>query len=471
LQSLPNIQPSRSDEYNNYFVTGEMGMANRFGRVAFVLIASSLLGCGSGGPSGNPSSSASPQGTPSIEVLPTDFNFGTVTTNNEAAPLVVTIRNPGSAALQVQSIGFASPSPAFSLALTDGAGACGSTSPSVAAGGSCTFRVAFKPNGNEVYRSSLQIASNGGSPVAVSISGTSQPLSALAVRISQVDNACSNTDATAYVSVVDQGGFPLLGLSTGNFRLFGGSTQNLLLNATLLDSAYKPTAIVAALDNSGSITAQPVMYADMKNGFANLFNRMRGNDVGQLLNFGTQYEVTVPFPDPSSISNPTNKTALVAGLSVPWTKGSATLLYDSVFKAIDDVSKQTAYRRAVIVATDGYDDLTGTGVPASTRTADQVIAYAVSTGVPVFTIAIGDSANTDVLRQMASATGGVYYNANTSQNLATIYQQLASLLFGSQYVLTFTGSPGIVASGVRVEAVSQTGIQGTSETKTVTTCN
>jgi hypothetical protein len=443
-------------------------MANHFGRLAFVLIASSLLGCGSGGPSsGNPSPGASQQGSPSIEVLPARFDFGTITTTNVSAPLEVTIRNTGSAALQVSSIGFTSPSPAFPLDFNGGARPCGSDKPNVAAGGSCTFRVEFKPTGSSAFSSGLQIASNGGSPVVVSISGTSQPLSALTVRISQVDNACTS-GATAYVSVIDQGGFPLRGLAIGDFTVTDGATTT-PLSATLLDPATRPIAIAAVLDNSGSITAQPVMYADMKNGFATLFNNMRANDVGELINFGSEYEVTVPFPSPSNTSNPTNKAALVAGLAAPWTKGPATLLYDSVYKAIDDTAAQTAYRRAVIVATDGYDDLTGGGVPASTRTADQVISYAVSKGVPVFTIGIGDSANTDVLRQMASDTGGVFYNANTSQNLATIYQQLSSLLSVNQYVLRYAGSPGF-ASPVRVRVVSPTtGIVGNGASPV--TCN
>ena len=38
---------------------------------------------------------------------------------------------------------------------------------------------------------------------------------------------------------------------------------------------------------------------------------------------------------------------------------------------------------------------------------------------------------------MATTTGGQYFEANTSQNLATIYQQLSSILFKNQYVLKF----------------------------------
>ena len=161
------------------------------------------------------------------------------------------------------------------------------------------------------------------------------------------------------------------------------------------------------------------------------------------------------------------------GSSVPWTKGSSTLLYDSVYKAIDDTAAQTAYRRAVIVATDGADDLNGTGQPASTRTLADVISNAVSKKVPVFTIGIGASLNTSVLRDMAAESGGLFYAASTSQNLATIYQQLSSLLFQNQYVLTFNqlslGAPG-TAAPLNVGVVTSTGITGNAS-GTIVSCN
>jgi hypothetical protein len=240
-----------------------------------------------------------------------------------------------------------------------------------------------------------------------------------------------------------------------------------------VDAAYKPLAIAAVIDNSASITGQPVMFADMKDGFASLFNGMRSNDVGELISFGSEFEVTVPFPSPMSTSNPTNKTALVAGLAVPWTKPANTLLYDSVYKAIDDAALQTAYRRAVIVATDGVDEGSTAGVPLSTHTLAGVIANAVSKNVPVYTIGIGGSVNASVLEEMARQTGGVFYSAGTSQNLATIYQQLSSLLFRDQYALTFNqqtlGAPGTIAP-LTVGVVNATGIRGTASA-TIASCN
>jgi hypothetical protein len=68
---------------------------------------------------------------------------------------------------------------------------------------------------------------------------------------------------------------------------------------------------------------------------------------------------------------------------------------------------------------------------------------------------------------MASQTGGIFYQANASQNLATIYQQLSTLLFQRQYVLTFTAtSPASSTSNVTIAATSNT-ISGNA-TKSVT---
>ena len=443
---------------------------------AFVALLVAACG-GGGGSSGGSSPVLIPTAAPTLQVLPASFDFGKVTSGNTPAPLEVTIRNTGTAPLRVAAVNLAATSSAaFTLNFTTGTRPCGAPAPTVAAGDSCTFRVAFQPTSNGAFAGNVQIASNdAATPLfGLPVTGTSEAISSIVVRVNQVDTSCPNNPATAYVSVVDQGNFPLSNLASGNFTLTEGtSTNNLLLGATRVDAAYKPIAIAAVVDNSASITAQPVTFADMKSGFATLFNNLRGNDVGELISFGTVFRVTVPFPNPSSTNNATNKTALVAGLAVPWTGDANTLLYDSVYRAIDDTAVQTAYRRAVIVATDGVDEGVTAGVPLSTHSLAEVIANAVSKKVPVFTIGIGNSVNAAVLQSMAVQTGGMFYQANTSQNLAAIYQQLSSLLFQNQYVLTFNqlsvGTAG-TSSPLRVDVNTPNGIQG-SGASTVTSCN
>jgi hypothetical protein len=58
-------------------------------------------------------------------------------------------------------------------------------------------------------------------------------------------------------------------------------------------------------------------------------------------------------------------------------------------------------------------------------------------GVPVFTIGLGDRVIPDDLRELANSTGGTYSESVTSNNLLTIYNQLANLLFENQYILTY----------------------------------
>ncbi len=112
------------------------------------------------------------------------------------------------------------------------------------------------------------------------------------------------------------------------------------------------------------------------------------------------------------------------------------------------------------------------GVPVSTHTLTQVMNNAINKKVPIFTIGIGASINRTVLQDMATSTGGLFYEANTSQNLANIYQQLSSVLYEKQYTLKFNqlvlGSRNHFQSGNRRE--SSMGITGSAGT-TITSCN
>ena len=169
----------------------------------------------------------------------------------------------------------------------------------------------------------------------------------------------------------------------------------------------------------------------MKAGFSNSFGSLKPNDVAEVIRFATENEVTQPFT--------TDVAALRTAIELPFNKGDGTRLYDTVFLGIDNVANSRTtypgYRGVVIVATDGVNELPPSA--PSVHTLQQVIANARSKNVPIFTIGIGASINSSVLNEMATQTGGLFYQANTSQNLATIYQQIAPLLFEKQYVVKF----------------------------------
>ncbi len=309
--------------------------------------------------------------------------------------------------------------------------------------------------------------------VNVPISGTSEAVTSLTLRINQFETSCPSVATTAYVSVIDQGGFPLLGLSAPNFLatqkgpLLPAGMNVPITSAAFVEAAYRNVAIAALLDFSKSLRDQPVAFAEMKAGFSNLFGSLKPNDVAEVIRFATENEVAQPFT--------TDVAALKSAIDLPFNKGDGTRLYDTVFLGIDNVANSRTsypgYRGVVIVATDGVDDLTPPAAP-SVHTLQQVIDNARSKNVPIFTIGLGGSINSSVLNQMATQTGGLFYLANTSQNLATIYQQIAPLLFAKQYVVKFDHLRANVV-GVTSDltlGASLPGISG-NDTRPLTPCN
>jgi VWFA-related protein len=298
------------------------------------------------------------------------------------------------------------------------------------------------------------------SPVfGLPISGTRELIAQWTVRINQID-AGTCPQATAYVSVTDQGGFAVTGLTADKFTVVhGGATQTITSFSTTEGTAF-PIAIATALDHSESLTRQPVAFADMKSGFASFFGGLRSGDSGAVINFDSAVEVVQAWT--------TNKTLLQAAALAPWDKGPDTKLYDAAFLAVDQAGAQTSARRAVILATDGED--LGPTSPYSTASLSDVITSGVTKKVPIFTIGVGSSVNKTVLTQMASGTGGLFYEASTSQNLATIYQQLTTLLYGMQYVIKFNRVNGSTFNVVSINATPPTGVTATGDVRPITPC-
>ena len=194
--------------------------------ILFLFLAFTMTGCGGGGggESSTPTSSP-PTGSPTLEVLPASYDFGSVTTGNSPAPLEVRIKNNGTAALQVSTITLSDPSN-FSLISNGGSKPCASGSPTIPAADFCTFQVGFQPGTDGTFAGNVQIRSNdGSSPVfTLTLNGTAEPVDTLTVRINQLETSCSigSDVVNAYVSVTDQGGYPISGLGAADFTVTEG---------------------------------------------------------------------------------------------------------------------------------------------------------------------------------------------------------------------------------------------------------
>ena len=257
-----------------------------------------IAGCSAGGPSAPPSPTPpQPTTNPTIQVLPATYDFGKVTPGNVCAPLEVTIRNGGDGTLSVSNIARTPADPTFAVRPDGGSKPCNSTTPTLAPGDACTFHVAFQSASTGSFATNIQISSNDrATPVfGVPVSAALEPVSLLTVRINQLQTACPANEVTAYVSVTDQGGYPVTGLLSTNFSIVQEATQRPIVSLSYVDLAYKPIAIGGGLDFSSSLTSQPIAFADMKKGFTDLFNNLKATDLGEVVKFGAVVELTQGF--------------------------------------------------------------------------------------------------------------------------------------------------------------------------------
>ena len=426
----------------------------------FILFSITLIGCGGGGGGGGGSSSSQ---EPSLTVLPAGFDFGIVTDGNIAESLEVTIQNTGTADLDVTSIVLSDTSN-FDLNLNAGKNPCASNAPTITAGSSCTATVNFTPTTDDTFSADLTIQSNDlNSPMYdMNLMGSQQAITAVSVTINEI-KACprpSPPPATIYASVIDQGGFPVTGLDASAFAINEAGGYVGVPTSAVHVSDSVTLSIALLMDYSGSVVQEPDNVTDMENAVSNFINVLGTNDEAEIIKFASTIEVTQAFTS--------DKALLTTAVQSTPNLGRYTALYDAVVKAVDDISASTKDRKAIIILTDGKDD-DGNGNPLSVNSLDGVIADANAKGVPVFTVSLG-SANTQILQQMASDTGGTYFDSSTSDNLATVYKQLASLLFTNQYILTYpSGLLSTTTGELTLMATDAPGISG-SDTKTILAC-
>ena len=405
-------------------------------------------------------------GRPSIQVLPSSYDFGTVTPNNSTAPLEVEITNNGSVGLTVNDI-ILSDTTNFALDLTGGTHPCTTPSRIISAGANCTFEVNFTPGSYGRLDANLMISSNDSNNLTINVplSGIrDDAVSELNVRINQVEStSCPIPMVTAYVSVTDQGGYPVTTLTVYDFLITEVSGYvGFPTEASFVSDVSATISVALVMDYSLSITGSQDSVDDMQESVASFVDNLGQDDDAEIIKFATTIAVAQDFTS--------DKNLLTDAITTPLDVGIHSALYDAVVKAVNDTALSLKDRKAVVVITAGTDD-DGSGSPLSTNNLNDVINYANGTGVPIFTVGVGGKINSAVLQQMANDTGGQSYSAATSDNLRNIYNQLASILFQDQYVLTYNS--GLVAgktADLTIKATELTsGVTG-NDTKEITPC-
>lgn len=420
-----------------------------------------LAGCG-GGSDGSGVNPPPPTPTASITLAPGSFDFGTVTEGNlgEVSARRFVIENVGTASYDVSSIRLEGQNPtAFALDTSAGISPCGAAVRTLGPGGSCSVDVSFAPVMFGPFAAMLVIQSN--DPVSPSVNASLQgryaEIEEVTVTVSQVDACPRELPARAYVSVTDQGGFPISNLGLSDFGLAEGGQAPALNAVDTVGNAASTISLSILMDYSGSIKETPGAVDNMKEAASILVNKLGANDEADIIKYaGSTKFMLADFTS--------DKAELLAAIAEDPNLPGGTATYDATAAAVERTRSRTKDRKAVIALTDGEDttssDLAGT------------IQVALDGDVPVYTVGFGN-VDAFALGALATETGGIYYEPAASDNLAAVYQQIANLLFDGQYVLSYMSAvPAGEAATVEVNVDFMRNAQSFqgSGTKTLQAC-
>ena len=241
-----------------------------------------------------------------------------------------------------------------------------------------------------------------------------------------------------YASVTDRSGNPVPGLTREDFEVFDeGERQEL----TAFSSGFQPITAVLLVDTSASmaLTLELARYAAEQ-----FVIRMMPGDRARVGSFSNRVDLSRTFTD--------NRDELLRALREDLHIGNPTKLWDAVGLTMEALTGE-AGRRVVVLFTDGDDTASqtlGQGIMARARV-DELMIYAVqirSRVAPRVEELIigpnnvrprqrGDPTPTQVLRTMATETGGAHFQLNRFDDVNATFTQVASDLH-RQYVLGFT---------------------------------
>jgi Ca-activated chloride channel family protein len=402
--------------------------------VVLYLVAIMLSGCGGGG-----DSDTVPR-TPVLQSSTADYSFGDVTLDNFPAAKVITLSNSGNAPLTISDIELIELGGAgFTLDLNSGANFCGSTPLTLAAGGSCTIAVDFGPTATTGYSATLSVSSDDpGTPMDFSFTGTGVTVTVPTLQINRVEaDDCASSERSIYLSVTDQLGYPIVGLTD-----FTVSETSIPMLITTQDSISTSHSVALVMDYSGSITDHPEVQAAMEAGVIRFIKGLGDNDEAEIVKFDSEIDVVQSFTP----GNAAGKELLIAKVIKPWDMGRSTRFNDAIYQAVGDLASSSKDRKILVLVSDGFDFI-NPGDTLSTYGYAETRDYAVETGVNVFPVGIADQLselNVGDLELLASVTGGQYFDTLVADDLNTIYQQLAQILFVDQYLLTYNSglNPG-----------------------------
>lgn len=245
----------------------------------------------------------------------------------------------------------------------------------------------------------------------------------LTVTVTNENNASCPATKKLTVSVVDNTGQTVSGLTAANFTLTENGVARPVTAVSCSSSGGGSSAgsgavVAIVIDTSGSLSSTDL--ANEKAAAINLVNSLGTSDQVAVYNFDSSVTRKQAFT--------TNKQLAITAINA-LAIGGSTALYQAVFTAAQDIGAVNG-RRAIVLMTDGSDNQGG-------KTIDDAINAAKAARAPVYAVGFGTGINETVMRRMGTETGGTFTRGATSAELQALLQTVATNIT-SQCEISYT---------------------------------
>ncbi len=250
-----------------------------------------------------------------------------------------------------------------------------------------------------------------------------------------------------YVTVVDEKGAPVGGLTKDDFQLSeDGVPQSI---AVFGKESQLPLSIVLALDTSLSTRKDLRLELDSAQQF--IKSILRRQDVLSVYQFAEEVDELVPFTsDIGRIESGLRRAHI----------GSATAMYDAIFLASRSLERREG-RKVLVVITDGGDTISKVDYAEALRAAQiaDTLVYSII-DVPIEASAGRNTGGEHALIQISADTGGKSYYSDSPQQLDHAFQQVSDEL-RTQYLLAYYPKQRLAESDFRrIEVKLRPGLSG-----------
>ena len=230
-------------------------------------------------------------------------------------------------------------------------------------------------------------------------------------------NAADWSHAQAVVTVLDDAGDPVSGLTAGSFSTQLNDTEISIVGLSQGIDSSIPLSVVLALD----------VNATMQGG---ALDQTKLAAHGFLDGLGPQDNVAVfAFGDAVNLAQSFTQDHAAAHLAIDgMAAGGGSALYQATVQSVLQASASADTGRRAVV-------LLSSGANTGSSSQQEALFAAQALGVPVFAIGLGNDIDREYLRQLAQVSGGQLTETPAPEGLVQLYRD-ASELLRDQYVLT-----------------------------------